>query len=159
MSADTALVPNKEFAKLATDEQIQRTANALEANNIHTIITENGVEAKRIFFELIPDGSEVFLGASITLEKLGIKDEVDKSGRFEALRPRMFAMNRETQRREIRKLGGTPEYAAGSVHAVTEDGHVLIASNTGSQLGPYASGAGKVIWVVGAQKIVTLPTP
>jgi hypothetical protein len=70
------------------------------------------------------------------------------------LRPRMFAMNRETQGREIRKLGGTPDFAAGSVHAVSEDGHVLIASNTGSQLGPYASGAGKVIWVVGAQKLV-----
>jgi hypothetical protein len=37
---------------------------------------------------------------------------------------------------------------------VTEDGQVLIASNTGSQLGPYATSAGKVIWVVGAQKIV-----
>ena len=159
MDGDTALVPNMEFARLATDEQIERTANALEANNIHVILAENGAEAKRIFFELIPDGSEVFLGASITLEKMGIKDEVDKSGRFDALRPRMFAMNRETQGKEIRKLGGTPEYAAGSVHAVTEDGHVLIASNTGSQLGPYASGAGKVIWVVGAQKIVTLPTP
>jgi hypothetical protein len=154
MSPDTALVPNMEFSKLATDEQIQRTANALEANNIRAIISENGVEAKRTFFELIPDGAEVFLGASITLDKLGIRDEVDKSGRFDALRPRMFAMNRETQGREIRKLGGAPDYAAGSVHAVTEDGHVLIASNTGSQLGPYASGAGKVIWVVGAQKIV-----
>ena len=63
-------------------------------------------------------------------------------------------MNRETQGREIRKLGSAPDYAAGSVHAVTEDGHVLIASNTGSQLGPYATGAGKVIWAVGAQKIV-----
>jgi hypothetical protein len=154
MSEDTALVPNMEFAKLATNEQIERTANALEANNIHAIIAENGVEAKRIFFELIPDGAEVFLGASVTLEKLGIRDEVDKSGKFDALRPRMFAMNRETQGREIRKLGSAPDYAAGSVHAVSEDGHVLIASNTGSQLGPYATGAGKVIWVVGAQKIV-----
>jgi hypothetical protein len=154
MSEGITLVPNKEFARLATDEQIERTANALEANNIYVMIAENGVEAKRIFFELIPDGAEVFLGASITLEKLGIKDEVDKSGRFDALRPRMFAMNRETQGREIRKLGGAPDYAAGSVHAVTEDGHVLIASNTGSQLGPYANSAGKVIWVVGAQKIV-----
>ncbi len=63
-------------------------------------------------------------------------------------------MNRETQGREIRKLGGAPDYAAGSVQAVTEDGHVMIASNTGSQLGPYAMGAGKVIWVVGSQKIV-----
>ena len=154
MLGDIPLVPNQEFAKLATDEQIKHTADALEANNIHAIIAEDSVEAKRLFFELVPDGAEIFLGASITLEKLGIKDEVDKSGRFDALRPRMFAMNRETQGREIRKLGGTPDYAAGSVQAVTEDGHVLIASNTGSQLGPYAMGAGKVIWVVGAQKIV-----
>jgi hypothetical protein len=66
----------------------------------------------------------------------------------------MFAMIRETQGREIRKLGAGPDVAAGSVQAVTEAGQVMIASNTGSQLGPYASGAGKVIWVVGAQKIV-----
>jgi hypothetical protein len=148
------LIPNQEFAKLASDEQIERTAKALEANGIHTVIAENGEEAKRIFFELVPEGSEVFLGASVTLETLGIQDEIDKSGRFDSLRPKMFAMNRETHGREIRKLGGAPDYTAGSVHAVTEDGSVLIASNTGSQLGPYASGAGKVIWVVGAQKIV-----
>ena len=154
MSADKVFVPNPEFSNLATDEQIQRTARALEANNIHTLIAGDGVEAKRLFFDLIPEGAEIFLGASVTLEKLGIKDEVDRSGRFDALRPRMFAMNRETQGREIRKLGGTPDFAAGSVQAVTEDGHVLIASKTGSQLGPYANGAGNVIWVVGAQKIV-----
>jgi hypothetical protein len=51
-------------------------------------------------------------------------------------------------------MGAGPDYAAGSVHAVTENGQVMIASNTGSQLGPYAYGAGKVIWVVGAQKLV-----
>ncbi len=154
MFGDTTLVPDKVFAELATDEQVKRTADALEANGIHTLIAENGAEARRLFFELVPEGAEVFLGASVTLEKLGIKDEIDKLGRYDALRPRMFAMNRETQGKEIRKLGGAPDYAAGSVQAVTEDGQVLIASNTGSQLGSYASGAGKVIWVVGAQKIV-----
>jgi hypothetical protein len=142
------------FKKLASDEQITKTSKALEANGIKVLVAENGEDAKRLFFELIPDGSEVFLGASVTLEKTGIKDVIDQSGRFDAIRPKMFAMNRETQGREIRKLGGAPDYAAGSVHAVTEDGHVLIASNTGSQLGPYASGAGKIIWVVGAQKLV-----
>jgi hypothetical protein len=148
------LIPNQEFARLASDEQIERVVQALEANGIHALVAKTGEEAKRMFFELIPEGAEVFLGASVTLETLGIKDEIDKSGRYEALRPKMFAMDRATQAREIRKLGGTPDYAAGSVHAVTEDGQVLIASNTGSQLGPYASGAGNVIWVVGAQKIV-----
>jgi len=144
----------QKFAGLVSDEQIERTAKALEANNINVLIAENGEEARRMFFELVPEGSEVFLGASVTLETLGIKDEIDKSGKYDALRPKMFAMNRTTYGREIRKLGGAPDYAAGSVHAVTEDGQVLIASNTGSQLGPYASSAGKVIWVVGAQKLV-----
>ncbi len=148
------LTPNPQFSTLASDEQIERVAQALEANGIRAIIAENGEEAKRIFLELVPEGAEIFLGASVTLETLGIKEEIDNSGRFEALRPKMFAMDRATQGREIRKLVGAPDYAAGSVHAVTEDGQVLIASNTGSQLGPYASGAGKVIWVIGAQKIV-----
>src|SRR6185436_3324697 len=129
------LIPNEEFAELANDVQIERTVRALNANNIETFVVESGAEAKRIFFELIPEGAEVFLGASVTLETLGIKDEIDKSGKYEALRPKMFAMDRATHGREIRKLGGAPDFAAGSVHAVTEAGQVLIASNTGSQLG------------------------
>lgn len=151
---EDTITSSKYVTELATDEQIERTAEALEANNIHVLIAENGEEAKRLFFELVPEGAEVFLGASVTLEMLGIKYEIDKSGRYDALRPRIFAMDRATQSREIRKIGGSPDYAAGSVQAVTEDGQILIASNTGSQLGPYASGAGKVIWVVGTQKIV-----
>ena len=151
---DSELAPNQEFANLASDEQIERTAKALEANGIHAVVAEDGQEAKRIFFDLVPEGAEVFLGASVTLETLGIKDEIDKSGRYDSIRPKMFALDRATQGREIRKLGGAPEYAAGSVHAVTEAGQVLIASNTGSQLGPYASGAGRIVWIVGAQKLV-----
>ena len=146
--------PIEELSKLANDEKIARTSKALEANGIQTLIAETGADAKRLFLELIPEGSEVFLSSSVTLEQLGIVAEVDQSGRFDAVRPKMYAMNRETQGREIRKLISAPDFAAGSVHAVTEDGHVLIASASGSQLGPYASGAGKVIWVVGAQKIV-----
>jgi hypothetical protein len=147
-------VPNPVFARLASDAQIERAAKALESNGIHTLIAKNGAEARMMFFDLLPQGSEVFLGASVTLETLGIKDEIDKSGHFDALRPKMFAMDRATQGREIRKLGGSPDFAAGSVHAITEDGHIMIASKTGSQLGPYVSGAGKVIWVAGSQKIV-----
>src|SRR5512135_2079688 len=149
------IAPNKEFEKLASDEQIERTRKALEQHGIHALLAETGEDAKRMFFELLPDGSEVFLGASVTLEQLGIKDIIDNSGRFEPVRPKIFAMDRIKQAREIRKVGGAPDYAAGSVHAVTEQGSVMIASKTGSQLGPYASGAGKIIWVVGAQKLVS----
>jgi hypothetical protein len=154
MKETMGLSADQRFEERATDEQIKRTVEALEANGMHALLAATGEEARRMFFEVVPEGAEVFLGASATLEALGIKETIEKSGKYEALRPKMFAMNRETQGREIRKLGGAPDYAAGSVQALTEDGQVLIASKTGSQLGPYASGAGKVIWVVGAQKLV-----
>jgi L-lactate utilization protein LutC len=63
-------------------------------------------------------------------------------------------MDRATQADQIRRLGAAPEVMLGSVHAVTETGSLITASSSGSQLGPYASGAGKVILVVGTQKIV-----
>ncbi len=154
MLQNSVVVANNEFAQLAENEQIERTAKALEANGIHTLIAETSEDAKRMFFELIPEGAQVHEGASITLDQIGITAEIEKSGRFEALRPKVRGMDRATQGGQIRQLGASPDYMVGSVQAVTEDGHVIIASASGSQLGPYVSGAGKVIWVVGAQKLV-----
>jgi hypothetical protein len=63
-------------------------------------------------------------------------------------------MDREMQGREMRQLSASPDWVVGSAHAVTKDGSLLVASASGSQLGPIVSGAGHVILVVGAQKIV-----
>jgi L-lactate utilization protein LutB len=142
------------FAIPASDAQIERTLQALEANNIHAIVAENGAEAKKILMEIIPDGVEVFTSSSVTLNTLGITEEIDKSGRYDSVREKLALMDRKTQNREMMKLGATPEYMIGSVHAVTETGQVIIASKTGSQLAGYVAGAAHVIWVVGTQKIV-----
>ena len=63
-----------------------------------------------------------------------------------------MAMDRQTQGAEMRRMGAGPDIAIGSVHAITEQGEVFIASASGSQLAAYAFGAGTVIWVVGSQK-------
>jgi len=97
----------------------------------------------------------VHQGASQTLDVLGITHEIEKSGRYAALRPRIWSMDRQTEADEIRRLGAAPDVMLGSVHAVTETGSLLAASMSGSQLGPYGSGAGRVILVVGTQKIVS----
>lgn len=85
---------------------------------------------------------------------MGIAEEIDKSGRYDSVREKLVMMNRKTQGREMEKLGATPEYMIGSVHAVTETGHVVIASKTGSQLAGYVAAAAHIIWVVGTRKIV-----
>src|SRR5258706_5585333 len=150
----TSTTPNLAFSRLASDEQIERTAQALEANGIHTLVAENGDEAEKMVFDLLPEGAEVSTATSQTLEKLGILAGLEKLARHDSVRARLSKMDDMTQHREMVKLGATPEYVLGSVHAVTEEGSVLIASMSGSQLAPYAAAAAKVIWVVGAQKLV-----
>src|SRR5467141_1151448 len=139
----------------ANDIRVKRTKAALEANGMTVLRASDAAAAKRMVLHLIPDASSVHQGASQTLDVLGITHEIEKSGRYAALRPRIWSMDRETEADEIRRLGAAPDVMLGSVHAVTETGSLLAASMSGSQLGPYVSGAGRVILVVGTQKIVS----
>lgn len=151
---DSTMIEISKFATLASDAQIERTVQALEANNIHTIVVENGADASKVLYEMLPANAEVFTSTSTTLNDLGITEEIDTSGRYNSVREKLDMMDRKTQGREMEKLGATPEYMLGSVHAVTENGRVIIASQTGSQLSGYVAAAAHVIWVVGTQKIV-----
>lgn len=142
------------FDTLADAASIDRTVAALAANGITVLRAPDGDAARKLVVDLIPSGSQVHHGASRTLEVTGIIKELDESGRYEALRPRLSAMDRTTLGDEMRRLGAAPDVMVGSVNAVTETGSLLAASMSGSQLGPYLAGAGKVIFVVGIQKIV-----
>lgn len=149
---ESKLVPNMAFARLASDDQIERTVKALEKNGIKAFVVASGEEAKKKLFELLPDRAEVFTSTSVTLDTLGISAEVDS--RYNSVRARLARLDPKRDWREMVKMGAVPEYMVGSVHAVSETGSVVIGSATGSQLAGYAASAAKVIWVVGAQKIV-----
>jgi hypothetical protein len=136
-------------------DRIERAAAALRSHNIEAIVVATREEARKAVLGMVPEGAEVHSGKSKTLEDVGLYAELVESGRYDALRPRYFAMDRKTQGREIRKLIAAPDYMLGSVAAVTEDGILVAASATGSQLGAYVSGAGRLILVVGSQKIVS----
>jgi len=154
VDTNTTLVPNKEFTKLASDEQIERVAKALELNGMKVLIAENGEVAKKLVLDLVPQGAEVYANQSQTLDKLGLREEFDGSGRYNAVRPKVLKLDRKTQADEIRKLRSSPDTIIGSVQAITETGQVLTSSFGGSQLGAYAYGSAKVIWIVGTQKLV-----
>ena len=145
---------SRRFGTVADEVSVKRTVAALEANGVIVLRAPDAAAAKRIVIDLIPEGSQVYHGASQTLDVVGVADEIDKSERYEPLRPRIWTMDRKTQADEIRRLGAAPDVMLGSVHAVTETGSLVAASMSGSQLGPYVSGAGRVIVVVGTQKIV-----
>jgi hypothetical protein len=138
----------------ASEETFQRVAEKIRERNIDVIAVDNGDEARKLVLEMVPEGAEVFSGKSKTLQDIGVFEVIHQSGKYDALRNRYLKMDRATQGREIRKLVGAPDYVLGSVNAVTEDGVLVATSATASQIGPYANTAGKVILVVGSQKIV-----
>lgn len=142
------------FNQLASQEQIDIAIKNLAANGFNPIVVNTGDEAKARVLELIPEKSEVMTMSSVTLETSGITKEVNESGKYNSVKNQLSKMNRETEGLQMQKLGAAPLYAIGSVHAVTEDGHVFIASNTGSQLPAYVYASQYVIWVAGTQKIV-----
>ena len=143
-----------EFAALAADARIEAAAAALARNGMTTMVVASGPEARLAVRSLLPDGAEVYNNTSRTLEVIGVAEDIERSGRYQASRLRLYQMDREMQQREMRHLAASPDYVVGSAHAVTEEGSLMIASASGSQLGPIASGGGHVILVVGGQKIV-----
>jgi hypothetical protein len=130
---------NETFSRPADPESIERAAEALRSHGFDARVVPDAVTARELLLSLIPEGSEVGEGASVTLDQIGVTEAIEKSGCYDAIRPRTRSMDRATQMREIRKLGAAPD---------------VVASFGGSQLGPIASGAGRVILVVGSQKVV-----
>jgi len=154
MTHEPEPTPAAPFTAPAAEERIAGVAAALERHNIEAIVVDTGAEARARVLAMIPDGSEVHWGKSQTLAEIELTPELLSSGRYGPLRPRYMAMDRATQGREIRKLSAAPDVMLGSVQAITDDGALIAVSYAGSQIGPYASGAGRLILVVGSQKIV-----
>lgn len=148
------MIPNEKFGIIPSDGIIEKTTKALNENGIRATMVDNGATAKRKVFELLPEGVEVMNMTSRTLETIGVAEEIMKSGRYNSVRQKLMSMDRSVQNLEMQKMGAAPEWVIGSVHAITKDGKLLIASNTGSQLPAYAYGSSHVIFVAGAQKIV-----
>ncbi len=150
----TTPMPTTSFADPAPAERLERAATALTAHGFTVEILDDVAAARTRMKDLIPEGASVYTPASETVRLSGIREDINDSGRYDAIGPRSMAMDRATQMDEIRRMLASPDVIVGSVQAVTETGSLVVASATGSQLPGYASGAARVIWIVGAQKVV-----
>ena len=143
-----------DFAAPASEAELEALAEKLRARNFEVVIVQDGGEAKAQVLNRIPEGAQVHSGKSKTLEDAGLFKEFMEGDRFDFVRKRTMKLDPKTQRDEIRKLGAAPDVMVNSAHAVTEEGQIVITSASGSQIGPIASGAGRLILVIGSQKIV-----
>ena len=142
------------FTTLPDEETLAATVVALEEHGFSVEVVDDLDAAREAVLARIPEGSSVMTNTSVTLQETGVADAIDGGGPYDSARNRMFALDFATQLQEMKAIAGQPDYALGSVHAITRDGTLVIASASGSQLASYAWGAANVIFVVGAQKLV-----
>jgi acyl-CoA hydrolase len=145
---------SERFTSLADDRTLKDTIVALEEHGFSVEIVDEPTAARDAVLARIPHGASVMTNTSVTLDESGISEAINSSGDYDSVRNRMLELDFATQRQEMKRIAGQPDYALGSVHAVTRDGVLVIASASGSQLASYAWGATNVVFVVGTQKLV-----
>jgi len=149
----TADAPDR-FTTLPDEQTLAATVVALEEHGFSVEVVDDLDAARDAVLARLPEGSTVMTNTSVTLQQTGIASAIDGGGPYKSARNKMLALDFATQLQEMKAIAGQPDFALGSVHAVTSDGTLVIASASGSQLASYAWGAANVIFVVGAQKLV-----
>lgn len=143
-----------DYSRPADEEQIAKIKQALENNGFKVFVVNDLKHLREKVISLIPAGTEVFTATSRTLNEAGLTEELN-SEKYKSVRNMFMSLaGQEDKQNEMKRIGSASDYAVGSVHAITEDGQVLIASASGSQLPNYVYGAQHFIWTVGAQKLV-----
>src|SRR5713101_6578508 len=145
---------NLEFDRPADRARLEQTAKALASRGFIAQVADSTEHARQLVLDAIHEGAEVHSALSETMRALGITAEIDESGRYDSIRSRLKALDRDTEGRQMRKLAAAPDYIVGSADAVTDDGEIVVGSGSGSQLGAYAYAGGNVILVIGHQKLV-----
>ncbi len=146
-------MPTSQFDVLPDEPTIATTVAALESHGFTAEVVDDLTAARKAVLARIPHGARVWKNTSITLDETGISAEIDSpDGPYESVRLQMTAQNFAS--REMKEIAAAPDYALGSVHAITRDGELLIGSASGSQFATVAWGAERVVFVTGLHKVV-----
>lgn len=134
------------WTEKADERTVFDTIKALKGRGISAGLVPDKARALEAVTRLIPDGAEVMIDASRTLEEIGFVDLL-KSGshRWKNLKEAIQAEVDPTRQMELRKKATLSQFFLGSLHAVAKAGEVATTSAGGSQLAAYAYSAEKVV--------------
>lgn len=135
------------------EKLLEKLIPELKKRNINSIYCKDRDEAQRAVLDMIPSGSTVHTGGSVTLKQCGINDALAK-GSYDYYRDRIQAENDEAKRGKLRREATTADYFLGSINAMSLTGEIVNIDGGGSRIGGYVYGAKNVILVTGVNKIV-----
>ncbi|MBQ3426722.1 MAG: lactate utilization protein [Clostridia bacterium] len=137
--------------KWANERRIRDLMKVLEENKFNAVYAENKDEARRIVMDMIPEGSTIAVGGSVTLNETGILDEIRKPEyKF------IDRYNTKTFEEMLDKYreGYFADIMVSSTNAITMTGELVNIDCTGNRTSQIVFGPKKVIIVAGVNKIV-----
>jgi L-lactate utilization protein LutC len=143
-----------DYTTLASKEAVEKTTASLTANSFMPEVLATKEAALARIKELIPAGASVMNGASRTLEQIGYVEYLKaKQHGWSNIHDAILEETDDAKKADMRKMGVLSDFYLGSVHALTEDGQLVISSNSGSQLPHLAYTSPNLILVVSTEKI------
>jgi YkgG family uncharacterized protein len=150
-------VPARAVRRDTTGHELEQDLESVAANCVrrgfNPEVVASSEAALRRIQQLIPVGADVTNGSSVTLHEIGLMAELQSSRRWRWRRAEIYAEREPEKRVLLRRWATTADYIVGSVNALAATGEAVCLDAGGTRVGGYAYGAGRVIWVVGRNKI------
>lgn len=128
----------------------QKMIKALKRRHFNAYYCPTAAEAVKQVSALIPDGSSVTWGGSMTIRDMGLTDELHK--RPLRVLDRDLAADRDEAQRIYREAF-TCDYYLSSANAISEDGVIVNIDGNGNRVAAITFGPKYVIFVIGLNKV------
>lgn len=133
-------------------QKIRDLIERLAERNIPAFYVENGKEAFEKVMSMIPEGSTVGFGDSVTLRQIGVVEALEM-GNYVFLNPWRAGISLEENIR-LKKRALTSDVFVTGTNALTLDGKIVNVDGLGNRVAAILFGPDKVIIVIGINKIV-----
>ena len=138
------------FEKERNQKLAQKVIKGLASRNMEGYYAETREEALKKALELIPEGSSVSWGGSMSVEEIGLKKAI-LDGNYK-VKNRDTAKTAE-EKREAELAAYAADYFLASSNAMTEDGILVNIDGNANRVSCIAYGPLHVLMIVGMNKI------
>jgi len=143
------------YAKLASDESVEKTKKAMEALSMTVHVFNTSKEALEFLKTAIPDGASVHNAGSTTLAQIGFVEHLKNQTGWRNLHGEVIAEKDPYKSWELRRLHAlTADYFLSSCSAITETGTIVACDLTGTRTGGFTCTGKNLFVVAGTNKIV-----
>ncbi|KIR03853.1 hypothetical protein P261_02668 [Lachnospiraceae bacterium TWA4] len=136
-----------EIMKKRNDLLAQTVIKGLESRNMSGYYAESKEDALNLALQLIPEGSKITKGGSMSVEQIGLLDAV-KNGNYE-----FCDRDAAVDKHAAELFAYDADVFLGSVNAITNDGVLINIDGNSNRVSAYAYGPKKLVLIVGMNKV------